>query len=399
MQKILLFIIFSIFLSLRIFIYYSEREEYHPGDTFNIEHTFLKEAKKNENSQYFFSNKVLVVIPLYPRYEYGDTVLISGQVEQSKDGELLIVDSPKVTKKNRMSPFLAVTKFIRQRVSQSVLTVIPAKEGGLLLGIVLGVRDRIPNEYYEQLRSVGVLHIVAASGANISIVAGVILPFLQRTMKKRLALIFTASIILFYALLAGMDPPILRASIMALLAYGAILLNKKQASLAILMLSAWVMIMFSPQLVEDVSFQLSFAATSGILLLKPILDRIFSFKLTLFIKDDLTTTFAAQATTIPILLSNFRSFPLISFPVNILVLWTVPILMALAGIGALISIILPTLSAPFYILCYPFLYYFGYIVKLGSGIDTNVNAEAIPLPLVFGYYLLLVAIVIKNKSK
>lgn len=399
MQRILLLIILLMFLSLRFFFYYQERVEYKVGDTFKKEYTFLKEPKHNGTSQYFFIGKILITLPLFPQFEYGDRVVIEGKVEETEDGELLIVENPTITQKEELSPILAVSKFVRQRVSESVLAVLPAKEGGLLLGIVLGVRDRIPNDYYEELRKVGVLHIVAASGANISILAGVILPLLQRTMKRRGAIVFTASIILFYALLAGMDPPILRASVMAILTYSALIIGKKEASLIILLLSAWVMLFLWPQLVEDISFQLSFAATSGIILLKPLLDTLFSTKLFSVVKDDISTTFAAQVTTVPILLSNFGTFPLISFPVNILILWTVPLLMALAGIGAVISLLVPVVSYPLYLLCYPFLYYFGFIVKVGSGMELNIGLSSLPLPLIAGYYLFLMAIVIQKKSK
>lgn len=399
MYKFFLLFILLIFLGLRLLFYYSERVQYEAGDTFVAEYIFLKEAKENETSQYFFIDKILVTLPLFPQFGYGDKVFIEGELKQTEDGELLVLENPLVSKLDELSPFLAVTKYIRQQVSASVLSVLPAKEGGLLLGIVLGVRDRIPNDYYDQLRSVGVLHIVAASGANVSILAGVILPFLQRTVKKRTAILFTALIILFYALLAGMDPPILRASVMAILAYGGLILGKKVASLIVLLLSAWVMVMTWPQLVEDISFQLSFAATSGILLIKPLLDAVFSAKSLSIIKDDITTTFAAQTTTLPILLSNFGTFPLISFPVNILILWTVPLLMALAGIGAFISLLIPYASYPFYLLCYPFLYYFRLIVELGSHVELNLASSYLPLPLIAGYYLLLIAIIIRKKEK
>lgn len=398
-QRIPLFIILLTFLLLRLFFYYSERHLYEAGDTFIKQYTFLKEPKHNENSQYFFADNVLVTVPLFPRFGYGDTVNIEGKVEATKDGDLLLVENPKVTKKEKMSPFLAVSKFVRQRVSQSVLAVLPGKEGGLLLGIVLGVRDKIPNDYYDQLKSVGVLHIVAASGANVSIVAGFLLPILQRLVKKRLSIIFTASIIIFYAFLAGFDPPIVRASVMALLSYTALLLGKKQTGVVLLFLSAWLMMLFSPQLLEDISFQLSFAATLGILVVKPLIDPLFSPKFLAILKDDISTTVAAQVTTFPILLSTFGTFPLTSFPVNFLVLWTVPLLMALAGVGALISLVFAPLSYPFYIVCYPFLYYFGQVVGFGSGIHFGITASFLPLPLIIGYYLFLLAVVVKKKNK
>lgn len=399
MQRFLLFIVLFIFVSLRLFFFYSENHFYEVGDKFVKEYIFLKEPKNNSISQYFFTDNVLVTLPLFPKFEYGDKVKIDGEVEVGNDGKLLLVKNPKATKQEKMSPFLAISRFIRQRVSESVFTVMPAKEGGLLLGIVLGIRDKIPNEYYAQLKSVGVLHIVAASGANVSILAGFLLPIFQALVKRRLAIVFTASVILFYALLAGFDPPIVRASVMAILSYTALILGRQQASVWLLLISGWFMVMFSPQLLEDISFQLSFAATLGILVIKPLIDNFLGFKFLAVLKDDISTTLSAQITTFPILLSTFGVFPLISFPVNFLVLWTVPLLMGIAGAGALVSLVFPALSYPFYLLCYPFLFYFGLIVKYGSSISFSMNTSYLPLPIVIGYYLFLLAVVVKVKGR
>lgn len=400
MQRILLFIFLFTFLFLRLIFYYSERTVYEAGDVFVTEHIFLKEPKSNDISQYFFTDNLLVTLPLFPKFEYGDRIRLEGKIEPSKDKELLILKNPKVTKFNDSGSFLAVSKFIRQKVSSAVMTVLPAKEAGLLLGIVLGVRDKIPPGYYEELRSVGVLHVVAASGANISILAGFLLPIFQSFVKRRLAIIFTASVILFYALLAGFDPPIVRASLMAFLSYTALLLGKQQASVWLLILSGWFMVLFSPQLLEDISFQLSFAATFGILVIKPILDRLFTLKFTIIIKDDISTTVAAQIATVPLILGTFGAFPLISLPVNFLILWTVPLIMGLAGIGSLVSLFLPPLSYPFFLISYPFLFYFRLVVETFSNINLSINSSYLPFPLVIGYYLLLIAIVVKfNKGK
>ncbi len=396
MQRFLLFIILFIVLSIRLLFFYSERHVFEPGETFVKDYTFLKEPKKNDISQYFFTDNVLVTLPLFPKFEYGDKVKLEGEVELSVNGDLLLVKNPKVTKYKNSSSFLALSKFIRQRVSSSVMAVMPAKEAGLLLGIVLGVRDKIPPGYYEELRSVGVLHVVAASGANVSILAGFLLPVFQSFMKRKFAVASTGLIILFYALLAGFDPPIVRASIMAFLSYTALLLGKQQVSVWLLVLSGWFMVLFSPTLIEDISFQLSFAATFGILVIKPLIDRFFMFTI---IRDDISTTVSAQITTFPLLLGTFGSFPLISFPVNFLILWTVPLIMGLAGIGSLISLLFPALSYPFFLISYPFLFYFRLIVETFSSINLSINSSYLPLPLMLGYYLLLLAVIIKVKGK
>ena len=174
-------------------------------------------------------------------------------------------------------------------------------------------------------------------------------------MKRRLALLFTGLAVVFYAFIAGFDSSIVRAAIMALITFGALLFGRQSKGLCALFATGWIMVFQNPQMVENVSFQLSFLSTFGILTIKPLLDRISMLKFLSFLKDDLTTTLSAQIMTFPLIPSGFGIYSLVSLPVNILLLWTVPILMIFGKIAALASLALPLLSIPFVLISYPFL--------------------------------------------
>lgn len=394
-----LFIIIFLLLLTRLFFYFEDKIEYKEGDTVSIEHIFRQEPKKSEFGQYFFINNLMVGLPPFPLYEYGDKILIKGEVKvtNSQKGELLILSRTQVEKIKDSSSLLMLLKPIRERILSSVQVVLPSKEGGLLLGILLGVRDRIDADYYDQLRSAGVLHVIAASGQNVTILALLLMSLCEILVRRKFALILTVAGISFYALLTGFDPPIVRASLMAILTFGALFFGRQSQSLYILMLTALVMLFVSPSLIEDVSFILSFLSTLGIIIFNPILNGFLKFKNLSLLKEDIVTTISSQIATFPILLAFFQSYSLLSLPVNFLVVWTVPFIMVLAGIGAIFSLIHPVLGMPFYLVSYPLLYYFRLVVEVFSDLGLNFTVSSFPNSILVGYYLIFGVFIIKRR--
>mgnify|MGYP003394042793 CR=1 FL=1 len=401
MKNLPIFVILVLLLSVRLFFYFEDEKVYKESEAVELIHAFNHEPKKSSFGQYFFVDNIMVSIPSFPVYEYGDQVKIKGIVKVYKNdkGEMLMVSDPEVKKLDDSASFLAVAKHVRQKIEDSVLAAMPVREGSLLLGILLGVRDKIEKGYYEDLKNAGVLHVIAASGQNVSIVAALLLLLFERILKRRLALVFTVLGVAFYALLTGFDPPIVRASIMAVFAFGALAFGRQNYSIHILFLTAFLMIFTNPKLITDVSFALSFLSTWGIISLKPILDRVRLLDKVRIVKEDITTTLSAQVATLPLIISVFSSYSWVSFFVNTIVLWTVPFIMIFGGIGAILSLILPILGLPFYLLTFPFLRFFGFVVAFSSQFSLVSRFEAIPLAFIIGYYLILASILLKFGKK
>ncbi len=399
-QHLLLVILLGFILFVRLFFDHIDRHIYKEGEFFRESYSFAHEPKKNGNSQYFYIGNIFVKLPPYPRYYYADKIRIEGVVESKKTdkGKMLILNNPKVVKEVTDNPVLLTTKLIRDRIINSAMETLPGREGGLLLGIVLGVRDKIDQSFYKELRNAGVLHVIAASGQNVTILASLLLFSFERFVKRKNAILFTSLLILFYSLLAGLDPPIVRASMMALLSFGALLFGRQNNGLYILSLTGWGMLMQNPGLLQDISFQLSFLSTFGIISIKPMIDNVMGVKHFKFIKESFSTTLSAQIATLPLMLSVFGSYSLISLPVNILVLWTIPVLMVSGGAGAIFSLIDPQLGKPLFLLSLPFLSFFSFIADIAAHIQLSLNTSNVPESLIFGYYLILIAIVIKYNN-
>lgn len=396
-MKYLFIFILLLLLATREFFYFNERHIYRENEPFKRTYSITHEPKKNSYSQYFFVDGIMVTTALYPTYRYGDTVSIDGIIskKRSDKGELLVVQNPVISKIEKRDVVLSVSKFVRERVEKAAIKVLPEREAGLLLGVVLGVRDKIDNEYYALLKKAGVLHVIAASGQNVSIAAALLLAIFLRLVKRKLALLFTISGILGYATLTGFDPPIVRAAIMAIMAFAGQLAGRQTSSLYALFLTAWGMVFFQPSEIVDISFQLSFLSTLGILTIKPILDGVGTWQRVSFVRDDITTTLSAQLATLPVMLASFGAYSLLSFPINILVLWTIPVIMIFGGIGAMLSIISPIVAMPFILLCYPFLAYFTGIIVFFSDFGKQISVDNVPVALSVGYYLILFALVVR----
>jgi competence protein ComEC len=174
---------------------------------------------------------------------------------------------------------------------------------------------------------------------------------------------------------------------MAIIAFSAQVLGKQRDGLCALCLTALIMLFWQPNYLTDVGFQLSFVSTLGILVIPRFLKRFENG-----ITSDLITTISAQITTLPILVSGFGVYSLWSIVVNALVLWTVPILMILGGLAAILAFVFKPLAIILLYLCLPFLLFFEAVANYFAGLSGVISIENVPWQFAFGYYLVLIAV-------
>jgi len=188
---------------------------------------------------------------------------------------------------------------------------------------------------------------------------------------------------------------------MGLLALGAALLGRQDIGIFALFVSGYVLLLWQPNFLFDVGFQLSFMATCGIMFMKPLLDHWLA-KLGKWGElggESVTTTLAAQLGTLPILLSVFGQFGLLSVLVNTLVLWTVPFLMIFGSLAVLFGLFFLPLGQIFLYPAFPFLIYFETVVSFFGSSDLVIHTNPLPPVLWIGYYLLLAAIIYFKRKK
>jgi competence protein ComEC len=398
-KKIFVFVsILSILLCIRLYLFFTTQKEYKDGENISFVTNILSEPKVYKSYQNFSISSpngqvIYIKTEVYPIFHYQDRVMVSGNPKYrllNEKSRILTIDYPQISfVKNNNNVFLAVVQFIRQKIILLFQSSFPKDFSALMLGIVFGIRTNFSSEFLENLRRVGVMHVIAASGMNVTMVGGFIFYLFGIFLRRQLAIFVGIFAILFYAFLAGFEPSIIRASIMGIIAFSAQVLGRQKDSFYALVLTGFIMLFISPILLLDIGFQLSFLATLGILFIPKILKRL---KKPLF--EDFLTTFSAQIATLPILLSAFGTYSIISILVNSLILWTIPFLMIIGAMGVIASFIFVPLGKIILLLSYPLLYYFAWCVNIFSQIKLDLTVDNIPYQFFISYYLFLASVIV-----
>jgi len=395
----------------RLYFFYHSQPHYQDGQEVSFETRLFSEPRVFGNYQLLTANlgsinNIIIRTELYPKYHYQDALHISGKLNiklLENNKRVITIFYPKTELlENKENLFLAVAGFVRQKVIELFSQSLPFPGSGLLLGIVFGIKD-MPKDFLDNLRTTGVMHVVAASGMNVTMVGGFFSGIFAFFLKRQLAVLATILIIIFYAFLAGFDAAIIRASIMGVLVFTAQILGRKSLAGYGLFLAAFVMIFVNPSIIFDVGFQLSFAATFGLLYLRPIPTPHWCGVKTIIKKSiiggDVSTTIAAQITTLPIVLANFGYYSIWSVFANGLVLWTVPFLMAIGGIGAVFGIMLEPLGKIILYLAIPLLLYFEKLVAIFGQLKGTIRIDSLPWQFVIGYYCLFLAFISFKRNR
>ncbi|MBI3981226.1 ComEC/Rec2 family competence protein [Candidatus Microgenomates bacterium] len=289
------------------------------------------------------------------------------------------------------------TNFLDIRIKK----LFPYPQSVLLSGIMIGTRGKLPNNLYQQLQITGMLHVIALSGANISFLIAS-LSFLTGILGKKAANVFICFFIVGFILFVGPSPSVVRAGIMGILLLLAQLAGRPYYPAYALFLSATIMILLNPWLLFDLSFQLSFSATLGIMLFnRPKKTGNLNARISIWRKikkgiiDSLHITLSAQALTIPLILYNFGQLSLVSFLTNVLCGWLIGYILSLGFLVVLFSFLSQSLGMLLTILVLPFLNIFLTIVKITSMFpfaSLRFSAKTV-LVMVVIYYLLLITVI------
>lgn len=275
----------------------------------------------------------------------------------------------------------------RQAARRVIFSLYPQPESGLLSGILLGLDRDIPRSLTRAYQHTGTAHIIAISGFNMSILALVFSRIFARFLNRYWAALLSGVVILTYTIFVGATPSVVRAAIMAMTAFGGHLIGRRQAGSNALGITAACMCLVNPLLLWDVSFQLSFAATLGLVLfaeplrgwldsrapgekIKPVLKPVYQYFL---------LTLAAQLLTLPLIAHHFGRVSLSSLLANPIILPVQPPLLVLGGLSLITGSLYPFLGRVFSFITWPLAAYSNLVVTKLSGWQFGslvVNAQS-----------------------
>lgn len=393
----------SLVLLFRLTLYFANYQPYPENKSITFEVNVASSPKISSHGQRVSlimpnSQRLTVQFSLHPKLSYGDKIKLEGKVsyfEAENGDKVAFMNYPRfelVKKGTQDNLMLKARESIINLFNSSMSPI----QSSLMLGIVFGIKQEMPSDFYDKLQKTGLLHVVAASGMNIAMVGGFLVGLFSLIFRRQLALVLSIVGILFYAFMAGLEPSIVRASIMGILVISAQLFGRQNSSFLGLFAAGFMMLFLNPSLIFDVGFQLSFMATLGLIYLRPLF--VLNKKLKQIIQksiigEDLITTITAQIFTLPILLVNFGNYSLASILVNGLILWTVPILMIFGGLASIGGLFFEPVGKLILYLSLPLLIYFEKIVDVFAGIGGQIELKNLSILVICGYYLILVSII------
>jgi competence protein ComEC len=300
------------------------------------------------------------------------------------------------------NPIQSLLYRIKNSLLKRVYMIFPDPEASLLAGILLGVESRIPAGVQQAFKDTGTAHIIAISGFNIAIIAAIFVSLFSRFFGNRTGAILAILSITFYTILVGASASVVRAAIMGTLSILARQVGRRNLALTALAASALLMALISPFVLWDIGFQLSFAATLGLVLYaQPLAEAVTRWLVHYFplsrveafvapFSDYFLLTFAAQITTLPITIYHFGRFSLVSFIANPVVLPPQPLVMVLSGIAVLASRLYLPLGQALAWIAWPFAAYTIRMVEFFAGFPGGViSLGEFSLLAVILFYLIL----------
>ena len=219
---------------------------------------------------------------------------------------------------------------------------LPETSGALLAGLLLGERTSMPPASDEAFRRAGVYHILAVSGFNVALLAGAVFVGLALGgVPRRAAAMVAAAVLVGFALVVGAQPSVLRATVMGLLLLIALPLDRRSQLPNALALAAIGLLLWRPGDLWEPGFQLSFAATAGIVYLAPwITGALEARGWPRGFAAAVAVSLGAQAAVTPLMAAHFNQLSLVGVVANLAVVPLAAVATTL-GMGVLLAALLP----------------------------------------------------------
>lgn len=238
---------------------------------------------------------------------------------------------------------------LRHRLTERLCASPLGEEAGAYAAaLLLGNRSLLPRADRQAFSRLGIAHILSVSGFHVGVLIAVLALFFRLLrLPQGVRLTLYAALLGFYALLCGGAPPVVRASLLLLLAHRGRMLARPRSLLHLLCAALLIQLALSPVQLTGLSFQLSFGAVFGLALITPYLSGLIPPRRRILrrLGDALFAGIGAQLGILLPQLYAFQELPLLSLLLNL------PVLTFAAGLilldwAALLSLAVPAVSGP-----------------------------------------------------
>ncbi|MCD8333937.1 MAG: DNA internalization-related competence protein ComEC/Rec2, partial [Clostridiales bacterium] len=350
--------------------------EVKPGDTLELTTTIISPKKAYEDAPTYYTARGIFAV-------------------SSKVTELTV-------KPNDEIPLRFLPQAAAKVMQERVKGLYSGDAGGILMALLTGEQEELSDAIGDRLSRTGLRHLVAVSGLHVSLLIG---GFLLLPGDRRLKSLLAIPVLLFFCLLTGAGPSVVRATVMGLLSLLGPFFRRDSDGPWSLGLALLLLLVCNPFSINSVGLQLSFTAVAGIFLVTQQLNRwmlergpVPTGKIGKGVKrwvcGCVSVTAGATVLTLPISMYYFETISLVAPLANLLVLWSVTLLFG----GGLLTLGLSFLSMPLARLAaLPvkalFAYFFGVVDVLSrlpySSLTSHTAGYCIWLVVVYAVILLL----------
>jgi competence protein ComEC len=348
----------------------------------------------------------------YPEYRYGDCLLAEGilelpgviedfrydrylakqkiyfmlrQARFQKSENCNNLQNFGTPKMRLMSKLFWFRDYLMNRINQS----IPEPDAGLATALLLGYNKTIGPIQQEWFSKSGLSHLIAISGSHITLIAALLSRLASNlNLKRKSALIFSSSLAIFYVIFSGAAPSAIRAGVMAFLTFLALFFGRENNAWRALLFAGTIMLFINPALLrDDIGFQLSFAAFTGLLLSAPLFQKHLSWW-----KEAFLVTLICQLFTWPISSYYFGVISLIAPLANLLSAWIFAPLFIILPVAIVFSFLGNFIGLLFFWPAYLLTRYLLTVARICASLPFAAVDYKIGAWVVFVYYFLLICL-------
>jgi competence protein ComEC len=324
----------------------------------------------------------------------GDIVQVTGSLYPSRGANQATIAYAQLSV---ISPGHNLLNDIGRDFSAGMQNALPEPLASFAMGLLIGQRVTMPADIITALTMVGLIHIVAVSGYNVTIMARAVAR--MKLPSKYQQLVISLTLIGGFVLITGFSASIVRAAIVSLLTLWAWFYGRQIKPLVLISFTAAVTGLYSPFYVwSDIGWYLSFLAFFGVLVISPIIIQRLFRQPPKLLTAVLIETLSAEIMTLPLIMMTFNQLSLIALLANVLIVPLVPLAMLLSAIAAAAGAVAAPLAGWFALPARLLLTYMLDLVHILSNVPSEfLHLTISPVVMIIFYGLVLLIILAASR--
>lgn len=325
----------------------------------------------------------------------GDRVKITGKIYPSRGSNQATIAYARL---KRISAGRNWYVNLNRRFSAGMQNALPEPIASFAMGLLVGQRINLPADITAALTAVGLIHIVAVSGYNLTIIIRAVGRIKLGSKYQKLAV--SLSLIAAFVMITGFSASIVRAAIVSVLSLWAWFYGRRVKPMVLISLAAAVTALWNPFYVwSDLSWYLSFLAFFGVLVISPLVSARLFKKQPRLLTTVLLETLSAEIMTLPLILMTFSQLSVIALVANLLVVPLVPLAMLFSAVAGTAGMLVPQTAGWLALPARLLLTYMLDIVHMLSNIPSVLIHRAISVSYMIAVYGVVVGLILVNQQK